>query len=104
MTFRLPAPPPRYDGLDLETWARRMDDHTRELDKTFRELDRVARDAVTELPATGTVTKVSFTVTNHTEDLTLDADASSAAINADVLGSLIKTLIDMKIVGGSVST
>jgi hypothetical protein len=98
MSFSLPPPPPRYDGVDIDTWVRRVDDYLRNLNKTLYVLDRLSRDSLQEL-----ATKETYTVTNHTADTTLDADASSAAINADVLGSLIQTLITAKIITGSVT-
>ena len=97
MSFVLPSVPPRFNG-DLETWARQMDDYARLQRKWAREVDRMARDAIQEASS-----KDTYTVTNHTDDKDLDADASSAAVNADVIGSLIQTLITRKVIDGSVT-
>lgn len=45
----------------------------------------------------------TYTVTNHVEDRTMDANASSEAELRDVVGSIIKDLIAAGILTGSVS-
>jgi len=48
--------------------------------------------------------KVTFTITNWTDDVEMDCDAAADAEIADVLGTLIKHLIDSGIIQGTVST
>jgi hypothetical protein len=45
-----------------------------------------------------------YTVTNHTDDRVLNADSTSDAELADVLGSVIADLIAAGILSGSVAT
>jgi hypothetical protein len=45
----------------------------------------------------------SFTITNWTNDVAMDCNAAADAELADVLGTLIKTLIEQGILNGSVS-
>ena len=52
---------------------------------------------------TSSVSAVSFAVTNHTEDLDMDCDASADAVIADVLGSLIEALQGAGIIQGTVA-
>ena len=46
----------------------------------------------------------SFAVTNWTEDVAMDCDAAADAEICDVLGTLIKELIEAGVIQGSVST
>jgi len=46
----------------------------------------------------------AFSVTNHTQDLAMDCNAAADAEIADVLGEVIRQLIDQGILNGSVST
>lgn len=43
-----------------------------------------------------------FAVTDHTEDLALDCDTDNAEAIADVLGTLIRVLIEKGIIQGTV--
>ena len=45
----------------------------------------------------------TFTVTNHTAGLSLNCDANDDLLTADTLGSLIKTLIDLGVLNGTVA-
>lgn len=45
----------------------------------------------------------TFVVTNWTSDVTLDCNANSDLATADVLGTLIKVLVEKGILKGSVS-
>lgn len=45
----------------------------------------------------------SFTITNWTEDLDMDCNASADAVICDVLGTLINELIKKGVIEGSVS-
>lgn len=49
------------------------------------------------------ITSQAFTVTNHTEDLTLDCNANDDLQTADVLGTVINELIKQGILSGTVS-
>ena len=49
------------------------------------------------------VPSVSYTVTNWVESRTLDCNANDDLLTADVLGTLIKDLIDQGIIKGTVS-
>ena len=45
----------------------------------------------------------AFTITNWTNDVALDCDAAAVAETNDVLGTLIKHLIETGVINGSVS-
>jgi len=47
---------------------------------------------------------VEFVITNYTEDLALDADAAAVAETNDVLATVIRELINLGILKGSVAT
>lgn len=47
--------------------------------------------------------QINFTVTNWTNDVTLDCNANSDLATADVLGTLINALIEAGVINGSVS-
>ncbi len=44
-----------------------------------------------------------YTITNHNVDVALDCDSTSDGELADVLGTLIRDLIELGIIGGSVA-
>ena len=48
-------------------------------------------------------TEQKFTLTNFTEDFDMDCDTAADATIADVLGTLIQTLIRKGIINGTVS-
>ena len=48
--------------------------------------------------------QATFEVTNWTEDLDMDCDATADAAICDVLGTLIKELIEAGVIQGSVSS
>jgi|TARA_R110000751_G_scaffold114715_1_gene214094 hypothetical protein len=68
----LPKPPLEYD----QAWADRLVD---QIELQFREVDRPASEG--------------WTITNDTIDRALDCDSTSVAEVADVLGTLIKDLV-----------
>jgi len=47
--------------------------------------------------------QTEFTVTNHTEGLSLNCNANDDLLTADTLGSLIKALIEAGVIHGSVA-
>ena len=47
--------------------------------------------------------QTAFTVTNWTNDVTLDCNANSDLATADVLGTLINSLIEAGVINGTVS-
>lgn len=47
--------------------------------------------------------QATFTITNWTEGLSLDCDGGAIATTDDVLGTLIKELIEAGVIQGSVS-
>jgi len=49
------------------------------------------------------ITSQEFTVTNWNEDLTFDANTATLGVTSDVLGTLIKELIEQGIISGTVS-
>jgi len=55
------------------------------------------------LGVTPTAKQVDFTITNWTNDIDMDCDASADAVLADVLATLIKELQAKGIIGGTTS-
>ena len=49
------------------------------------------------------ITSPAYTVTNHNIDRALDADSTTTGELADIIGTLIKDLIDQGAISGSVS-
>ena len=49
------------------------------------------------------VRPADYTVTNHTSDKTFDCNVNDTLVTSDVLGTLIKDLIDLGILGGTVA-
>ena len=76
---RLPSPPSEYD----QRWAHQL---TNQLEQNI---------SATNLSASSD----RYTVTNVTADRTLDADSTSTAELADVLGTLINDLRDRGVLG-----
>ena len=76
---RLPSPPSEYD----QRWANPL---TKQLEQN---------NSATNLSASSD----RYTVTNVTADRTLDADSTSTAELADVLGTLINDLRDRGVLG-----
>lgn len=48
-------------------------------------------------------TKDTFTITNWTDDPTMDCNTGTLGVVADCLGTLIKVLIEQGVIQGSVS-
>lgn len=46
----------------------------------------------------------AFTITNHTQDLALDCNSTTDAELADVIGEVIRQLVDLGILNGTVTT
>ena len=82
MTIRqgsLPSPPSSYD----QRWANQL---TRQLEQNISSTNLAASSS-------------RYTVTNVTIDRTLDADSTSTAELADVLGTLINDLRERGVIG-----
>ena len=86
--FRQPTPPPRPASdraEDIHRWALAQSDYQKSLSNYLRVLAADVRD-MTERQ------QPAYTVTNLTTDRVFDADATSTAELADVLGTLIDDL------------
>ena len=76
---RLPSPPNTYD----QRWANQL---TRQLEQNISTTNLAASSA-------------RYTVTNVTTDRTFDADSTTTAALADVLGTLLTDLRERGIIG-----